>query len=376
MQKLVCIALLTLLTGGLTSPARGQSILKRYLDHILQDTSSSAQPKFIAYPTIAYAPETSFELGISSVLVYRARRDTMNRLSEVSSFTFVTLENQYGGYIDHALYTNRDQFFLLGLVKFQNFPLSYYNIGPETTPDVKATISATEFRFRERVLFKLIPSLYTGPEVDFELMRNVRFDIVEPQGFQYPVGSDGFVDLSLGWGLVYDNRHNVLNVRDGLFMELAWLSSREEWGSSFSFHSLFSDARIYRPVGKNNVIAFQLYGQFTGGTVPFNQMALMGGERLMRGFYLGRYRDRQMIAGQTEFRMLPLPFAKRWGLSAFASAGQVAPSLEGFSTRRIQWSAGLGPRFLLFPKKDVYTRFDIAATREGFGFYFFIGEAF
>jgi hypothetical protein len=376
MNQLLRAASLALLLSSLCLPAAGQSLIRRYLEYTLQDTSSPAQPKFISYPTIAYAPETSFEFGVSSVLLYRARRDSTNRLSEVSSFAFVTLENQYGGYIDHALYTHRDRFFLLGQLEFQNFPLSYYGIGPETKPEVQASIAATEFRFRERALFKIIPSLYTGLEVDFEHMRNVRFDLTDPEQFIYPVGKFGFTDLSLGWGIVYDNRHNVLNVRKGLFMELAWLSSQELWGSTFTFNSLFSDLRLYRPVGEKNVFAFQLYGQFTGGTVPFNQMALMGGERLMRGYYFGRYRDNHLIASQAEFRLLPLPFAKRWGMSAFAGLGQVAPDLNGFSANRVRWSAGLGPRFLLFPKKDVYTRFDVAFTSEGYGLYFFIGEAF
>jgi len=39
-------------------------------------------------------------------------------------------------------------------------------------------------------------------------------------------------------------------------------------------------------------------------------------------------------------------------------------------------TGGAGLRFLLFPEKDIYTRIDYALTKEGSGFYFFIGEAF
>ena len=39
-------------------------------------------------------------------------------------------------------------------------------------------------------------------------------------------------------------------------------------------------------------------------------------------------------------------------------------------------TGGLGLRYLIFPQKDIYTRIDIAFTREGNGVYFFIGEAF
>ena len=40
----------------------------------------------------------------------------------------------------------------------------------------------------------------------------------------------------------------------------------------------------------------------------------MGGESLMRGYYLGRYRDKNLLAGQVEYRILPFSFSKRWEL--------------------------------------------------------------
>ena len=161
-----------------------------------------------------------------------------------------------------------------------------------------------------------------------------------------------------------------------VFIELAFLSSRKAWGSDFNFNSFFTDFRLYRPIKKNNVLAIQAFGQFTSGSPPFNQLSLMGGDKLMRGYYTGRYRDNHLAALQVEYRMLPFSFAKRWGMNLFASTGKVFPSLSDITKKSLVWTAGIGPRFLLFPKKDVYGRFDIAFTNEGSGIYFFIGEAF
>jgi hypothetical protein len=138
------------------------------------------------------------------------------------------------------------------------------------------------------------------------------------------------------------------------------------------------DTRIFRPVGKNGVLAWQAIGQFYSGNVPFNHLSLLGGDSMMRGYYLGRFRDRNQLATQLEFRMLPLPlgFSKRIGAAVFAGSGTVFPELSPESITKMVWSAGGGLRFLLFPKKDIYTRFDVAFTREGSGFYLFIGEAF
>ena len=359
------------------STLSAQSIFVKYYNHVLNDTSEQAKPKFVAYPTLAYSPETNWEVGISAILVYKARQDTNNRLSEIQSFSFGTFEQQYGSWLEHALYTHENKYFFLGVVKYQNFPLSYYGIGPNASSEVNALVHANEFRFRERILRKVAGSWYTGFEVDFEHMGKVNFDWESDElTLAEPIGAEGFLDLSLGWGIVYDDRHNVLNVRDGSFLELAFLSSRKAWGSDFNFNSFFTDFRWYRPIRKNNVLAVQAYGQFTTGSPPFNQLSLMGGDKLMRGYYTGRYRDNHLTALQVEYRMLPLPFAKRWGLNLFASTGKVFPTLSDITKESLVWSAGIGPRFLLFPNKDVYGRFDIAFTNEGSGIYFFIGEAF
>jgi hypothetical protein len=39
-------------------------------------------------------------------------------------------------------------------------------------------------------------------------------------------------------------------------------------------------------------------------------------------------------------------------------------------------AGGIGARYLVFKSKDIFVRFDLAFTREGNGYYFYIGEAF
>ena len=147
-------------------------------------------------------------------------------------------------------------------------------------------------------------------------------------------------------------------------------------GSDFSFTSYFLDARYYYPVTESQVLAYQLFAANVTGEVPFNQLSLMGGESLMRGYYLGRYRDNTLLATQVEYRFLPFPFSRRWGAVAFLSAGGVAPAPREINTKDWVVSGGAGVRFLLFPAKDIFTRLDVAFTTEGPGYYFFIGEAF
>ena len=359
-------------------PSFSQNFVKKYFNTIFNDTSDISRPQFLVYPTLAFAPETSWEIGFSSLYVYYAKRDTNNRLSEINGFTFITLENQFGIWTDHAIYSDKDKWFFLGRIRLQSFPLQYFGIGMDTPEEYLALVDANQIIIKERVLREIKKNFYGGLEVDFQRLSRVAFKPSEEAPvFEMPLGSEGSTNFGVGLGLVYDDRHNVLNVREGNFAELAYLKYLPGL-SSFDFNTLIMDTRIFRPVGKNNVLAWQFLGQFNSGDVPFNQLALMGGDSMMRGYYLGRFRDKNQLATQLEFRMLPLPlgFSKRIGASVFAGTATVFPDFSKAAIHKVVWAAGGGLRFLLFPKKDIYPRLDVAFTQDGTGYYLFIGEAF
>ena len=356
--------------------AQSDNLVKRYLNNVLNESGDPSAPKLINYPTVAYAPETSWELGVSSLYVYSANRDLSNRLSEVKAFTFYTLENQYGFWLDHALYTDENKWFFYGRARYQSFPLFYYGIGRETPSEHIALIDGEYTLFRERLLRETLPSLYFGLELDYQGLNRVNYIDTETD-FELPeVGAMGSNNLGIGLGLLYNNIHNAMNPREGLYSEWAFMNYNTAAGSDYNMTTYVIDNRIYRPVKENTVFAAQVYGQFTSGNAPFNMLALMGGESLMRGYYLGRYRDKNLLAGQVEYRILPFEFSKRWGASMFLAAGQVYGDEYGFNWDQFLPTGGAGIRDLIFPEKDIYTRIDVSFTEEGRGVYFFIGEAF
>lgn len=353
-----------------------KNIVSKYVGSMLNDTNDLTKPKFMTYPTLAYSPETRWNIGMSSLYIYLANRDISNRLSEVKALTFYTQNNQYGIWLDHALYTDKNTWFFLGKTRFQSMPLKYYGIGPETQKDKYEIVKGEFLLFKQRFLREFKPSFYTGLELDFQRMSNVDFPSTHISTVDKPVGSSGSTNLGVGWGLLYNNIHNAMNPRRGLFSEWAFLSYNENIGSEFNLNSFIVDNRIYIPSGKHNVFAAQLYGQFTAGNAPFNLVSLLGGENLMRGYYSGRYRDDHLLAAQVEYRLLPFPFSNRIGGSLFMAAGQVFSYENKFDWTNFLPTGGAGLRFLIFPEKDIYTRLDFAFTQEGSGVYFLIGEAF
>lgn len=366
---------------ALTGPARGQSGLAGWVKRQLNDTTSGAHARVVAYPTLAYAPETSVELGVRTFSLFHIYNDTArNRLSEVNVYVFGTFKGQFGGWVENAVFTNQNLFFFLGRVRYQQFPLLYYGIGPNTSKQHPALVNSNFFQIRQRALRQTVGNWYAGLEFDFQDMRRVTF---EPHTDQpgppdpLPLGAEGSTNTGLGPALVFDNRPNILNVRRGEFLELGLLWYDARLGNRYPYRSLVLDGRVYRPLGRpNRVLAAQVYGNFLTGQVPFNNLALLGGESLLRGYYLGRYRDKNLISAQVEARWLPFSFSKRWGGALFAGAGSVAPTVGDFRLNGFRWAAGGGLRFAIFPKKDVFIRGDIGFTREGRGVYISLGEAF
>lgn len=366
---LVSMVFLTHVTLGQDKDPFARRVLHFYLGE-----ADESKPRFLAYPTIAYAPETKLELGVSSLYVFHSGRDTTARLSEISHFAFITQEKQKGLWLDHAFYGAGNAWLGMGKIRIMDYPLHYYGLGSEPPHEPIAIVSGQCISIRERWMKQIRKDHYFGLEFDYQSMGNVAFDLQSHViDFIPPLGANGSRNMGVGLGWVYDSRPNVLNARQGHLLELAFLHYGAFLGSQHPMNTVFVDARHFAPLGSNKVLALHGIGQFSAGNVPFNQMSLLGGESIMRGHYLGRLRSEQMLAVQAELRALPFSWSRRLGGAVFASLGSVSN----------QWpfaawsaSAGAGLRYLLFPEKDVYTRIDLGFHSGGYGLYFYIGEAF
>lgn len=348
-----------------------------YVYQILHDTSSEASVKLLYFPSAEYSPETSLEVGIRAFSLYYVKQDTTtNRLSEIGLYSFVTARGQFGVRLENAVYSHKNKYNLLGRAHYQQFPLFYYGIGPHTNAERLALVTANSVQVRQGLLRKIIGSWYVGPRIDFQHLQNVTFDDEGQARRELPLGATGSTTLETGMSILYDNRKNVFNVRSGAYLETTF-SKNILNTATYSFRRFVVDGRFYRPFGRSNrVLALQATGMFIEGDAPFNNLALLGGETLMRGYYLGRYRDKNMLSIQAEMRWLPLPFSRRWGATIFGGVGTVFPEINQLQLDWVRWAAGGGLRFLLFQKKDVYLRADLGITREGTGLYFSLGEAF
>jgi Omp85 superfamily domain len=361
----------------LTGPALAQSPVSRFINRLLNDTSSATSARVSVLPTISYALETGVTVGLRTFSLFYAKRDTANRLSSLMLNTFATTKGQYGVVLENAVYTNRNRYFLVGRVHFQRFPLLYYGIGPDRPNTNPALVNSLSFQVRQRVLRQVRDNFYAGIEFDFQQLSDVKFGYETVSAEPLPTGNGGSRTVGLGAVLVYDSRQNTLNVRRGAFLEASTRRYDGAFGSEYDYRMTVLDGRLYRPLGKpNRILAVQVFGQFMQGTVPFSNLALLGGELGLRGYYLGRYRDQNLLSTQVELRWLPFGFSKRVGGNVFVGTATVAPALSAFRADRLRWAGGFGLQYLLLPRKDVFVRGDVGFSRESTGIYVSIGEAF
>ncbi len=122
------------------------------------------------------------------------------------------------------------------------------------------------------------------------------------------------------------------------------------------------------------MLALQALGFLNSGEVPLRSYALLGGSNTMRGYYQGRYRDKNMAVVQAEYRAA---LFWRFGAVAFADLGNVGSELKDLNFQGLKYSYGAGLRFALNKTEKLNLRLDYGIGRNfSNGFYLQLGEAF
>jgi hypothetical protein len=157
------------------------------------------KPRFLIYPTLAYSPETSIEIGFSSLLLYHARNDAeQNRLSEVQAVTFITLRGQYGPLVRSRPVRPPGQVVFPRPAPLPALPLLYFGIGPDTDGNDPAVIDASYVLIRERVLRKITKNFFGGFEFDYQNLHQVAFEQPDANPYDLPRGSGGSATWASG----------------------------------------------------------------------------------------------------------------------------------------------------------------------------------
>ena len=334
--------------------------------------------KFIAAPVVTYSPETSLAFGTGAKYLFKFNGSgEETRASNIPMSIRYTLNNQFIFYSGFEVFTNQEEWVIEGNLLFQNYPRLFFGLGRDSMKENELEYNYYQFLVEPIFLKQLFARyLFIGAGLRYNTIFDVEYqnesNIVPDQ----ITGFDGSTSSGIEAAVLYDSRNNILNAESGWYVEATYGVYGELLGGTHEFQLTRFDIRHFLGLSERgqDILGFQLLGRFSSGDVPFNELALLGGNEIMRGYREGRYVDRHLIAGQMEYRK---SFGdSRWGAVAFLGGGDVSNSVSGFKLKNLRPNYGAGIRFKLDKTENLNLRFDYGIGQDSNYFYFTIAEAF
>jgi outer membrane protein assembly factor BamA len=335
-----------------------------------QKDSTGRNVFFGLLPLAYYTPETriAFEL-----VAYKSfKNDGAERLSNVRFFATYTQNDQYLFILPWQVFTRNESYFLSGSIDVRRFPEYFYGLGNNTLENNRELYSFDAVTVESRNLKKSSDNTYSGFILRYQKLETVISNTLLQN--QSIIGSSGYAFFSLGWNLIFDERDHILNPQKGRYVDFFLMGSgytTDHTNNAFSMLQL--DYRQYFPLSGNATLAIQGLSQFTLGNVPFRALPTLGGPYLHRGYYMGRFRDNQLLLLQAAYRK---HLFWRLGTSIFGSAGQVSSNVQNIYKQRVHLAGGAGLRVRISKKENTNVRIDYSFGRDSRGLYIYFAEAF
>jgi len=340
-----------------------------------EDTTVTNGITFFGYPYLFYTPETNLAFGAGGIMYFRTAREQELNLSSVLLSGYYTINNQYSLTLAPELYLSRNRYIARGEFNFGKFLDKFYGYGSNSeeidNPDYFTQNFGINLNFQADVSEKFeIGAIY-----DF-LYANVIDKKNNPfLNNNSVLGSEGGISSGLGLKLVWDSRDYVYLPTTGGYYIVSAVYYKKVFGSDFEFNDYLIDLRRYFKITQGHILTFQLYGNFARGFPPFYEMPRLGGDVTMRGYYEGRYRDRNFVATQAEYKTW---LVEKWklGVVLFGGVGDVADELDDLKVRDFKYSYGFGFRYIFDEKERLTVRADFGFGKNTSGVYFAMQEAF
>ncbi len=318
-----------------------------------------------------YNSKSSFSVGGGISALYKwDRNDPELRSSVMSIMGMISVRGMFAVDVSGLNYMKKDRSRWSYKLKFSTDPMNFWGIGYDHGADnrYKCSYKQIMLHFKPDYLFRLAKNFYLGPSVNLSYTHTYDFSHRELIGGQnYNIFSNG-----IGGVLQYDSRDYSTNAYRGHYLRIEQLFY-PKLTNTYYFNSTDITYSTYHPLWSTAVFAFEYHSLFDyGEEIPWTMLALVAADNnRMRGYYEGRYRDRNIVEAQVEIRQR-LP--RRFGIVVFAGAANVFHDFKSVHPRQTLPNYGVGGRWEF--KKRVNIRLDLGFTKNKPGVVFNINEAF
>ena len=274
------------------------------------------------------------------------------------------------------VYFPSEDFILHTIVSANHFPDKFWGIGNNTPASNVENYAVSQFDIYPQILKNIYSDFFIGVGYEFQNIFQFSYNHDGTSLFDKEniIGRNGGHISGVGFIMTWDSRNNAFSPSKGFYAQYSVTNYQDYLGSNFNFLINNLDIRKYFTLPKERVIAMQFNLISTEGDVPVRDLANIGSNSYMRGYYEGRYTDKNLTAFQTEFRT---PIWKRIGAVFFTGAGKVGARFRDlWNFDHLKPTVGMGLRFAISPKEKLNLRLDAGVGKQSHGSYLNMGEAF
>jgi len=331
---------------------------------------------FVIFPVLARSIETGWSIGAAGSATFHFKdKEHAARTSNIQGISIYSTHRQFVAAINSSIYFPSEKFIINQQLSYSYFPDKFWGIGKIAPDRNQEDYSYKQYYIYLHPQLMLTRSLFWGIIYEYQHVDDLKYDSGGLFDKEQVIGRTGYQVSGLGFSLTYDTRNNAFSPDRGTLCQVYFNHFAPIFGSNHTYTNFVIDVRKFLPVfSRQEVVALQAYGFFNNGAVPLRSLASLGGTNEMRGYYAGRFRDKNMFVFQSEFRTV---LFWRLGGIVFGDIGNVASDLGGLNFKLIKYSGGVGLRFAINKTERLNLRLDYGIATEGNnGFYLQLGEAF
>ncbi len=331
--------------------------------------------KIIPVPILTYSTEAGNTFGLAKFNAFHpVKKDTISKPSKLSEVATVSTKGRVNVSISNDLILKENKYMILSYFNFKKLPEYMLGIGNDVSIDDVEQVTTDRVKFASIGLVRVKENLYVGMGIDLANYFGISYDSTSFLETDNVTGKDGGTDVGIGFSAALDSRDNRYNASSGAFVITSFTFYPEFLGSTYQFGKLEIDARKYYNPWFKHVVALQATTTYLNGNVPYYDLAMLGGEEKMRGYYKGAIRDKVLVDAQVEYRM---PIWKIFGLTAWVGTGRVADQYRDLCLNGLWLSYGGGLRIKVDSESDINLRVDFGFGPNGVsGVYLNFAEAF
>lgn len=350
-------------------------LLFSHIKTIAQKDSSLSTHHELVLPLVARSIETSWSFGIVGASTFHFKSDKAPvRTSNLQGLVLYTLRHQFVAALNGSIYFPGEKFILNQQLSYSYFPDEFWGLGKTTPYSNKEHYSYKQYYIYLHPQYSVGHNMFIGLLFEYQRL----FDVNYIKGGLFDqeniAGRNGYHISGLGLSFTYDTRNNAFSPDKGSLMQFYFDHFAPIFGSSYEYTNYVLDLRKFIRTYKKQVLALQAYGFFNVGEVPLRSLASLGGSTSMRGYYDGRYRDKNKIVFQAEYRA---PLFWRFGAVVFGDFGNVGSQWSDINFQYLKYTYGAGLRFALNSAEKLNLRLDYGiGTGAAHGFYVQLAEAF